>query len=661
MGAADFSGWATKAGLKCSDGRTILKDAFKHQDKMQVPLVWQHVHDEPTNVLGHAILENREDGVYTYGYFNDTDAGKNAKQLVQHGDITALSIFANKLVEKSKNVMHGNIVEVSLVLAGANKGALIDNIAVRHSDNTVDVLDEEAIIHTGLALEHADKDESDSDETVQQVYDTLSDKQKDVVNYMIGQALESSAAHSDSEGDDKDPEDEDKQDDDKSEDTEGDQPKDENLEHQDKDGTEMSKNVFEQTKDKTSQGPTLTHSQLEAIRKDAERMGSFKDAFLMHAEKYGIENIDLLFPDAKAIDTAPELVGRRTEWVNVVINGARKTPFSRIKSLAADITHDEARAKGYVKGNLKKEEWFALTKRETTPTTIYKKQKLDRDDIIDITDLDVVAWLKGEMRLMLDEEIGRAVLVGDGREVDDEDKINENKIRPIATDDDFYAHKVVIPAHTTGDAIVEAFLRNRMYYRGRGNPTMFTTESLLTDLLLVKDKMGRRLYNTQAELESALRVSRIVTVDVMESRSVNGGELIAILVNMADYVIGADRGGNVSMFDDFDIDYNQYKYLIEGRMSGALTKFKTALVFTRGSGTLIDPTEPTFVPSTGVVTIPNQSGVIFRNKDTGNVLSAGAQTALAPGASIEVEWIPATGFYFANNTDNDVVFTRPVA
>lgn len=649
---ADFSGWATKAGLKCSDGRTITPDAFKHQDKMRVPLVWQHGHSDPENVLGHGILEARADGVWVDGFFNDTAQGKNARALVEHGDITSLSIFANNLTEKSKQVLHGNIREVSLVLSGANPGAKIENVAVRHSDGTIEDLDEEAVIHTGLDLEHAEEEgESETkedDTTVADVYDSMTPEQKDVVNVLVAAALkEKTASHSE---------------DNKTDNAEEDKSDEDDLEHQeDKDmGT---RNVFEKGTDKDATAPqALTHSQIKTIMTEADKTNAkLSDVILAHAGEYGIQNIDLLFPDAQALDNAPEFISRRMEWVSTVLNGTRKSPFSRIKSLSADITHDEARAKGYIKGNMKKEEFFALATRDTGPTTIYKKQKLDRDDIIDVTTLDVVAWLKAEMRVMLDEEIARAILVGDGREVDDEDKIREDRIRPIATDDDFYTHKVVIPANVQGDAFVEQVLRNRTVYRGRGNPTMFCTEAFLTDLLLVKDKLGRRLYPTTTELATALRVSNIVTVDVMESKKVNGGDLIAVLVNLSDYTVGADRGGQVSMFDDFDIDFNQYKYLIEGRMSGCLTKYKTAIAFTRGSGTLVTPQQPTFVPSTGVVTIPNQTGVVYRNKETGNVLTAGAQPALAAGSSVEVEWVPATGYYFQNNLDNDQVYSRPVA
>lgn len=656
---ADFSGWATKAGLKCSDGRTITPEAFKHMDGQTVPLVWQHGHNDPNNVLGHAILEHRDgEGVYAYGFFNDTPSGVNAKKLVAHKDIKNLSIFANQLVEKSKNVLHGFIREVSLVLSGANPGALIDFVAVQHADGEVVELNDEAVIYTGLELEHSDDSSSnddksdvedksdevvehadttdDDEKSIQDIYDEMTEEQKEVVHFMVGAAVEAGTAeHSSTDDDD-------------------------NISHQDQEGNTMTHNVFEkQGKDSSAEVTTLSHSQLEAISATARRTGSLREAFLAHAVEYGIENIDLLFPDAQAVDNTPELIARRQEWVSKVINGAKKAPFSRIKSLSADITHDEARAKGYVKGNLKKDEWFALQKRVTTPTTIYKKQKLDRDDIIEITDLDVVAWLKGEMRLMLDEEIARAVLVGDGREMEDEDKVDENCIRPIANDADFYAHRVLLPTNTVGgEAMVEAILRARPYYRGTGSPTLFLTEEFLTDLLLGRDKMGRRYYNSIEELRVALRVADIVTVDVMEGATTDNGHLIAILVNMADYTMGSTRGGQVSMFDDFDIDYNQYKYLIEGRMSGALTKFKSAVVFSRATGTLVNPTVPTFDTTTGVLTVPNQTGVVYRNADTDEVFAAGPQTAVAAGESISVEADPDTGYYFPANIVTDWTFTR---
>jgi len=665
---ADFSGYATKAGLKCSDGRTIMPDAFKDNHGMKVPLVWQHGHNDPGNVLGHAVLENRSDGVYAYGYFNDTEAGQSAKTLVQHQDITMLSIYANKLVERGKQVLHGAIREVSLVLSGANPGALIDNVRIAHSDGDVETLEDEAVIYTGLTLEHEstpiieetavsheDTAVKDEEKTVQDVYESLTDEQKTAVNYLIGMALEEGAAqHSDLDESEEDSEEESEDSDDEATDDES---EDDNTDKDNQEGTEMTHNVFEKDGEATASTPHLTHDQLKTIFEDAQRHGSFKEAFLQHATTYGIENIDMLFPDAQALANSPELVSRRMEWVTTVMNETRHSPFSRIKSLSADITLDDARAKGYVKGSMKKDEFFALSRRVTTPTTIYKKQKLDRDDIIDVTDLDVVAWLKAEMRLMLDEEIARAILVGDGREADDDDKINELNIRPIARDDNFYAHQVVVASNVTGDAFVEAIVRARVNYKGTGNPTMFCSEAILTDLLLVKDKLGRRIYATEAELASALRADKIVPVPILDGETTNGGELLAILVNLADYTVGADKGGVLSMFDDFDIDYNQYKYLIESRLSGCLTKHKSALVISRAVGTLVAPDAPTFVEGTGVVTIPSKTGVSYFMD--GLPVSSGAQTAIDAGESVEVTAEANEDYYFAANTTASWTFSRP--
>lgn len=626
----DFSGYATKNGLKCSDGRTIQKDAFKHNDGETVPLVWQHLHNEPSNILGHAILENREDGVYTYGKFNETEVGKNAKELVTHGDITALSIYANDLKQRGQDVLHGSIREVSLVLSGANPGAFIDNLTIAHGDGNYSEDDTEAIIYTGLELSHGDdvpdvKNEhlrhagnKKDEKTVSDVFDTLDEEQKNVVYALIAHALS-----------------------------------DEDIEHSnidEKGGPIVKKNIFDKEDQKDQK--TLTHSQIQAIVTDAQKCGSFKEAFLAHTTTYGIENIDYLFPDAKTIADSPDFVSRRMEWVAGVINGAKHSPFSRIKSLSADITHEEARAKGYIKGSLKKEEFFALAKRVTTPTTIYKKQKLDRDDIIDITDLDVVAWLKAEMRVMLDEELARAILIGDGREVDDDDKINELNIRPIATDNEFYSHPVNVTANTSGATLIEAILRARPNYKGSGNPTLYTTETILTDMLLVKDKIGRRLYATETELASALRVSSIETVEVMEGVTGNKGDLLGVIVNMKDYVIGADKGGKVSMFDDFDIDYNQYKYLIESRCSGALTRPKSAIVIWRAPGILATPEAPTFVASTNTITIPTATGVIY---SIDGVEQEAGDVVIAADTVVDAE--PDTGYYFAPNTTNSWSFT----
>lgn len=408
----------------------------------------------------------------------------------------------------------------------------------------------------------------------------------------------------------------------------------------------MTRNVFEQTETSNPRA-TLSHSQLSTIVKDVERLGSLKESFLAHAQEYGIEDIDVLFPDAKALSDSPEFLSRRMEWVAAVINGTRHSPFSRIKSIVADITADEARAKGYAKASLKKDEVIKLLKRTTTPTTVYKKQKLDKDDVSDITDIDVIAWLKAEMRVMLDEELARAILLGDGREADDDDKIDEDRLRPIANDNDMYAHKVVVASNATPDNVIEAILRAHIYYRGSGRPTLFTTGQFLTDLMLSKDKIGRRLYNTEAELAAALRVSGIVQVDPM----VDYPEIVAILVNLSDYTVGADKGGAVSMFDDFDLDYNQMKYLLETRVSGALTKPKSAVVITRQVGTLVTPTAPSYNSTTHVVTIPSVTGVTYKIDD---VVVTGTVTL---EETSDVEAVANTGYSFAPNTTTSWTFT----
>ena len=569
----DFSGYATAFNIKCTDGRIIRKDAFKHHDGAKVPLVWQHMHDSPENVLGHAVLEHREDGMYAYGWFNETESGLHAKSMVQHGDIEALSIHANRLKQKGDDVYHGNIKEVSLVLSGANLGAVIDYVQVQHSDGKVDVDETEAVIYSGLKLSHEDDDKSDDGkgETVKEVFDTLNEKQKNVVYAMLADAIGEDTEHSDDADDDDDSDDGNQNGSDK-EDT---------INHEG--GNNMKKNVFDKKKDEREKKTTLTHADIETIFENAKKCGSLKEAVLEHSAEYGIENIDYLFPDAKKVTDTPEWIKRDKSWVAGVINGVRHTPFSRIKSLAADITADEARAKGYVTGNEKIEEVFPLLKRVTYPTTVYKKQKLDRDDIIDITDMDVVAWLKMEMRWMLDEEIGRSVLIGDGREVENPDKINEENVRPIYKDESLYAHQVKIDHNRDVADIIEDIIRARRHYKGSGNPTFFTTTEFLTEMLLVKDDMGRRLYSSQAELESTLRVNKIVDVEVMEDVERNDSDgddvdLLGIMVNLKDYVLGTNAKGKITFFDDFDIDYNQYKYLLETRYSGALVKPKSALV-----------------------------------------------------------------------------------
>lgn len=563
----DFSGWATRNNLKCSDGRTIRKDAFKDNNGQKVPLVWNHQHNEPFNVLGHALLENREEGVYAYCAFNDTEAGQNAKRLVEHGDVSALSIYANQLKQHGGDVIHGSIREVSLVLAGANPGAFIDSI-ICHGEES----EEEAIIYTGedISLSHADNEEMKEEKpmedtkkvenktdnkTVKDVFDTLTEEQKTVVYALIGQALESAGAT------------------------------DENDENDEEDNN-MKHNVFDQ--DDMMKGNVLSHSDMEDIFSDAKRTGSLKEAFLAHNATYGIDQIDTLFPEPKSMNTPPEFIKRDTNWVAGVINGVHHTPFSRIKSMFANITEDEARAKGYIKGKLKKEEVFTLLKRTTTPTTIYKKQKLDRDDIIDITDFDVVAWIKSEMRMMLDEEIARAILVGDGRLTSDDDHINEANIRPIWKDDDLYTikTKITVGASATDDdkakAVIKAAVKSRKNYKGSGNPVLYTTEDFLTNCLLLEDTQGYRLYKSEQDVATAMRVSRIVTVPVMENLTRTDSEskertLVGIIVNLNDYNVGADKGGAVNMFDDFDIDYNQQKYLMETRCSGALIKPYSAI------------------------------------------------------------------------------------
>ena len=634
----DFSGWATKANLLCSDGRIIRQNAFEECDGMKVPLVWNHQHNNPDEVLGHALLENRDEGVYAYCSFNDTDAGQNAKLLVQHGDVNQLSIYANKLKQQGCNVIHGVIREVSLVLAGANPGAYIDSVMM-HGDDSF----EEGMIYSGedfdyvAPLTHSDtgknnekgedevaeetkksEEKSGNEETVADVFNTLSEKQKKAVYVLIGQAIEDAKdesskeapkdnkdakiEHSDNKPEEKTEEKtEEKKPEDDSEDDSDEtvedvfntltekqknvvyalvgmarEGKDEMTDKKNEGGdNNMKHNVFEN--DANNEQEVLSHSDMVEIMADAKRNGSLKDAVLQH----GITDIEYLFPDAQATNKVPGFIKRDDTWVAEVMNNVHHTPFSRIKSVFADITEADARAKGYIKGNLKMEEVFTLLKRITTPTTIYKKQKLDRDDVVDITDFDVVAWLKTEMRMMLDEEIARAVLVGDGRSSSSNDKINEQNVRPIWTDDDVYTVKVGIElkSDATDDDKAKAFIRNtiksRKNYKGSGNPFMFISEDMLTNCLLLEDTNQRVIYDTIEKLATALRVKKIVPVPVMDGLTRTVGskthELAGIYVNMADYNIGADKGGAVNMFDDFDIDYNQQKYLIETRCSGALT------------------------------------------------------------------------------------------
>lgn len=560
----DFCGWATRNNIQCSDGRIIRKDAFKSNDGQKVPLVWNHQHKDPTNILGHAMLENREEGVYAYCTFNNTYAAKDAKSLVEHGDISSLSIYANKLKQNGPNVMHGQIREVSLVLAGANPEAFIENV-ISHGEDS----DDEAIMYFGeeIELEHSDDSKEEvelkkenkkmaekstpekDDRTIGDVFDTLTEDQKTAVYAIIGQILEDNGIGKDSEEDDK----------------------------------KMKHNVFEG--DNYDTNDTLSHSDMQAIISDAKRYGSMKDAVLAH----GIEHIDYLFPEAANVENMPSFIQRDMTWVGEVMNAVHHTPFSRIKSTFANITEDDARANGYIKGKKKKDEVFSLLKRTTSPTTIYKKQKLDRDDVVDITDFDVVAWLKSEMRMMLDEEIARAILVGDGRLSSSDDKINEQNIRPIYTDDSLYTirEQIKFSATATADEKAKSFIRQsikaRKEYKGSGSPILYTTEDVLTDCLLLEDTTGRIIYDTVEKLATALRVKKIVTVPVMEGYKKTGEDskeysLMGIIVNLADYNVGADKGGAVNMFDDFDIDYNAQKYLIETRCSGAMIKPYSAIV-----------------------------------------------------------------------------------
>lgn len=658
---ADFSGYATKAGLKCTDGRTIMPDAFKHQDKVSVPLVWQHGHNSPENVLGHAILENRPDGVYAYAYFNGTQPAEHAKGLVKHGDINALSIWANQLIERSGKVLHGVIREVSLVLSGANPGALIDTINISHGDG-VTTLQDEAIIYTGLELqlEHADTtnkgdttmaDNANADMTVQEIYDAMDQNEKDVVAYMIAVALEeanASMAQSSIDAEEFN--------------------KITTTLKEIQEGIAMSHNVFDQTTQPSN--VTLSHSDVAAIFADAKKRGSFAEAVNEYALVHNITNVDLLFPDAKNVLSQPELYRRRNEWVDILMQGATKTPFSRIKTLAADLTFEQARAKGYVKQAFKKEEFFSISRRITTPTTVYKKQKLDRDDMVDITDMDVVSFLKAEMRIMLDEEIARAALIGDGRDVAEADKISETNIRPIAKDSEMFTTTVYVNIDDAGSSVqevIDAIVLNRRYYRGTGLPTLFTTESYISKFLLLKDTTGRRIYADLNQLASELRVSQIVGVEALE----DSADIVGIIVNPVDYVFGATAGGEVNMFENFDIDYNQNKYLIETRLCGALVKLKSAMVVKKvaSSIVLVSPTAPTFVRSTGVITIPTTTGISYyvgtydsttgTQGQTGSALTAGAQTAIASGATQYIIAVPSAGYQLNTNAEDFWTFTRP--
>lgn len=578
----DFSGYATRVDLKCSDGAIIREDAFKHQNGETVPLVWQHLHNGPENILGHAMLEHRKDGVYAYASFNDSEQGRNAKELVRHGDVKALSIYANKLVRRGVDVLHGAIREVSLVLSGANPGAYIDNVVIAHGDS-YETSEDEAIIYTGLsfetqaeAIEHADdsKEPDMAEKTVGDIFETLTEEQKNVVYYMIGEALSEAGADDEAEHS-------------------AFYENDDYISHNDGEETiTMTRNVFESLAHGTpmDEGLTLSHSDIKSIFAEGERKNSLKEAVIAHATTYGIENIDMLFPDAKTIGNRPEFIKRRTEWVASVLTDTHHSPFSRIKTILADITEDDARAKGYIKASMKKEEWFTLAKRVTTPQTVYKKQKLDRNDILDITDFDVVIWVKEEMRLMLDEEIAAAALVGDGRSAGDPDKIKSPSptadgegIRAIALDASYYAYKVEWDAADADDVpFVDRVMTSLVDYTGSGSPKLYTSPQILAGLLVERDTLGRRMYSSRAELATAMGVSAIVDIPASILARANfettagavttTHSLKGIVANLRDYTFGSDAGGKTTLFDDFDIDFNQQKYLLEARLSGTLTK-----------------------------------------------------------------------------------------
>jgi hypothetical protein len=670
---ADFSGWVTKYGIKCSDGRTILAHAFKANDGQTIPLVWQHQHNDPANVLGHLVLKHMDPGVWVDGFFNDTDSGKQAKALVAHKDINALSIYANQLVQNGSNVTHGNIREGSLVLAGANPGAFIENINIQHGDGPVTVADDEVVIYSGEELQHAgspsktvdppkkvvpakgampkptaddpdpdgdgDNDLFDPEDggldpdtaTVQQVLDTLTPEQKNVVYALVGGLQQSAEDDSDNSN---------------------------SINHDQKGDDPVTRNVFDQTAGDagTKAGATLSHSDMQGIFASAHKGGSLKGAVEEYALAHGIDDISTLFPYDQAVTDTPDFIARRVEWVAGVLGSTRKTPFSRIRSWTADITFQEARAKGYIKGSLKKEEFIRIARRITTPQTIYKKQKLDRDDILDITEFDVVTWLQTEMRLMLDEELARAILIGDGRDVDDADKIDTSNVRPIYGDDEMYVTPVNVSSSaitTSADAIVDGVVNAMRFYRGSGNPTLYTTRIWLAKLLLIKDTLGRRIYPTLQELSAALGVKDVIPCEAMETFP----DLIGIVVNLQDYTVGADKGGEVSMFDFFDIDYNQFKYLMETRVSGAMTKYRGALAisqFTGGGGLLADPAAPTFDNTSGVGTIPAFSGLHFTyvsvaDDGTTTTLSVGAQDPISSNAYVTYRAVPDATYEFSSD------------
>jgi hypothetical protein len=725
----DFSGWATKFNVKCSDGRTIMEKAFEHQDQEEVPLVWHHGHDDPGNIIGHAMLTYKPLGVWADAWFNENQRAMDSKEAVRHHDIKFMSIYANQLFEKSKQVFHGMIREVSLVVAGANPGARIENVAIAHGeyDEDVELQDAGALIYTdeeitvGGKLVHADGDTGVGGRSYEEIYNALDDDEKELVHVMIDAAVaatvdDGTATHSatDGDGDDTvegdeaaevDGTDDTEEPDDATNVADADTTADsgqsdesqetavtdavdgspdasqaaeptpaapntgdasdtattddegQDLAHQEG-SSNMTVNLFEQNGSSATGGPaprkTLTRDQIVELMHTAEKTKSLKDAFLAHAVDYGLDDITLLFPDAKTVTNTPEMIQRRVEWVAKVIDGTKKTPFAKVRSLLADITGDEARAKGYTKGKRKLEEVVQLLRRSTGPTTIYKKQKLDRDDLIDITDFNLVEWLWAEINMMLLEELARAILVGDGRSVLSDDKIKDpagavdgDGIRSVLHDDDLYSIKVEMPANVSPKNSVTAIVRAMSQYRGSGKPTLFISSGMLIDIMLSEDKFERPVYETEQVLADKLRVKEIVTVDLFDEYD----NLFAILVNLQDYSIGTNAGGQLARFDDFDIDFNQYKYLLETRLSGGLTKPYSAIVVRRAVGTLAVATAPSFNGTTDTITVPNTTGVSYFVNDeevTGDVHITG-QT--------EVTAAPDDGYYLESNTNRSWVYT----
>ena len=638
---SDFSGYATRAGVKCADGRVIEPQAFVHNDGDTVPLVWQHGHNSPSNILGHAVLELKDDGVYAYGFFNESEKAMDAKESVRHGDIRRMSIYANNLRETDNLVHSGIIREVSLVIAGANPGATIDNVTIQHSDDYIEVVEDKAIIHSGENITPTDEGDNmpegqneTGDKTLQDILDDMTEEQRDAVDYLVGAAIESV------QGDDDDDTNDDEDDDSSAAHSA--------LTHADKDSTSMSHNLFENSGNSSKQtiGDILTSDQISGILHDAMEGGSLKHALEQFALQHSVTDIEGLFPQHK-LDGGVQVYDRQNEWVTKVLNGVRKIPMTRIRTVIADMTPEEARAKGYVKGNEKIEQVFGWLKRETDATTVYKKQSIDRDDLLDITDFDIVAFFWTEMRGKLMEALAEAILIGDGRSAMDPDKINEDRIRPIASDIDFYAPKVTLPSNSDPRDIVKAIIRSRKDYRGSGNPTLFTTTDFITDLLLIEDRNQRRVYETVDSLKSALRVSDVVEVEYFNQDPT----VVGILVNLSDYTVGTNKGGEITRFDDFDIDFNKYKYLIETRISGSLTKPMSAIVIKREEGDVATPQSPSFNSETNEVQIPTTTGVVYSIK--GEVVTGVVEI----DEVTQVDASAASGYYIPANTINSWTFS----